>query len=257
MEVDIVNAQRAYRPTPRETTINAQKALRHRQTCYVCRKKGHYAKECPMKRATTIISRSGPGDQSINNAQPRKWANSRLRTTRTVDISWSKPGYQNNGYNTKKIGQHTNGPLPQTTFLPQSELGYQNNGQYNETQHSDNGYDNEYMAPRQWTTDTLSRSGSGYQSNGNYNGTWHSINGTIRNNTPSTPPSYRTTSRTPSPTLPQSSLGNQNTMEQLRQIDTYTRNNITSQNYPDTAQNMDTIKKPTKFVNINFVTKEI
>jgi hypothetical protein len=40
-------------------------------------------------------------------------------------------------------------------------------------------------------------------------------------------------------------------------MDTYTRNNITSWDHPETIWKMDTTKKPTEFVNINFVAKEI
>ena len=104
-----------------------------------------------------------------------------------------------------KIRQYENRPLPQTTTLP-------------------------------W-------SGLGYQSNGNYNGTWQQNNRTPWNNVPSAPPSYRTNSWTPSPTLPQSALGNQS--------------NTIRQNWANGTQNSDTETQYTDFVDVNYIAKEV
>jgi Zinc knuckle len=231
MEVDLVDT---YTPAPRKITTLTPKALQHGQTCYLCRKKGHYAKDCPYGTRATTVSWSAPGDQSINTAQPCRWANSRLRTTPpTTQISWSTPGYQSTGNTTTK--QYTNGPLLQTTT-------------------------------------TLPRSRPGYQSHRNNHDTQQLDNETPQNNIPSAPPSYRTNSRTPSPTLPQSALGEQSyAMEQTRHTDTRTQNTSngfvakapmeTTRITTNETQKIDTMAQtmaqPTEFITISFVAKEI
>ena len=172
--------------------------------------------------------------------------------------------------------------------IPQSTLGYQSTGNTTTNRQHVNG-------PLPKPTTTLPWSRLGYQSNGNNNGTRQQVNGTSQNNVPMAPPSYRTTSRTPSLTLPQSALGKQsNTTGQTRQTDTYTQNIATGSivwNPMETTRNTDTYTQntsnsfvakapmettrimanktqkldttaqstaqPTEFVTISFVTKEI
>jgi Retrotransposon gag protein len=230
MEVDRIYIRRAAF-APGGNPTSAPRALRHGQTCYICRHKGHYAKECPNKRAT-IESRSRPGDQSINAAQPRRWANSRLRTyTQVTEETRNTPGQQSR--EPTSIGHIDQTPLPQTrATLPRSGPGYQSHGNYHGTRYSNYGQ-----------TTTEPRSGPGHQNNGNRNGTRQSHNGTTWNNAPTAPPSYRTNSRTPSPTLPQSALGDQsNITGHIRQTDT---------------QNSDKSVQLSDFTDINFVAKEI
>ena len=165
MEVDRIYVRRTA-SAPRENPTGAPRALRHGQTCYICRHKGHYAKECPNRRAT-IVSRSGPGDQSISAAQPRRWANSRLRTyTQVTEETRSTPGQQSR--ERVNIGHIDQEPLPQTrATLPRSRPGNQSHGNYNGTRHSDNGnnYGTQYSNYGQTTM--APRSGPGYQSYGN------------------------------------------------------------------------------------------
>jgi Zinc knuckle len=274
MEVNIIETRHAYQPTLQETTTRAPKTRRHGQTCYVCRKKGHYAKDCPNRGAITTAPWSRPGDQSISYAQLRRWTNSRLRTTPQVaEVSRSTPNHQTIGNTMTR--QYTHGPLPQTmTTLPWSGPGYQSNRTCYSTRQSNNG------TPQ----NNVPRSRLGYQSNRNHYGTQQSVNGTTQNNVPMAPPSYRTNSWTPSLTLPQSALGNQsNTMGQIRNTDTYTQNmnnptsfvakaptertrimqtnirnsQVDTQNSVNGPQKPTTAAQLTKFIIINFVAKEI